>query len=292
MFERIGWLRRADQHSTRQIVPLHLHELSSLARRGPGYFYPDVLEALRTWPHLAWRVEDTSEYVIGGRWRRRAEIGSIEELRARSEAPRLIRHLATQLREEGATALILGNLEQERNLSTYLRQGFFAIDEIVRYQRNGTKAPLPDPEIEIRPLRHEDRDQLLEVDHGAFPWLWWNSEEEFDWYLSLPGVEAYVALHEGSVAGYAGITLSARQGHLDRLAVHPKHQGRGYGRALVCFILNRMAQRHIDRVALTTQVDNYRSASLYRSLGFVRTSVRYPIYGIWLEEAPAGNQPR
>jgi ribosomal-protein-alanine N-acetyltransferase len=124
----------------------------------------------------------------------------------------------------------------------------------------------------------------MEVDHAAFPWLWWNSQEEFDWYLGVPGVEAYVLLEGERVVAYAGLTISGRQGHLDRLAVHPDVQTRGYGRALVLFVLQRMAARRVERVALTTQVDNYKSAGLYTALGFVRTAIRYPIYGVWLKD--------
>ena len=34
-------------------------------------------------------------------------------------------------------------------------------------------------------------DELLAVDHSAFPYLWWNSEEEFLNYLDQGGVRVY-----------------------------------------------------------------------------------------------------
>jgi [ribosomal protein S18]-alanine N-acetyltransferase len=289
MFERIGWTRRSEQD--RPIVSLQIAELSRVAHRSSAYFYGDLAETLRSTPHLAWRVQDSSEFIVGGYWRRRKEIGSVEELQARSYRSKLVGRLAQELRDSDASLLVVGALEQERNLSAYLTEGFRVVDEIVRYQRSGVKAPPPSPDVEIRPLAATDRAQLVEVDHASFPWLWWNSSEEFDWYLSLPGVEAYVAVASDRVVGYAGLTISGRQGHLDRLAVHSGQQGKGFGRALVCHTLNRMAQRRVERVALTTQVDNYRSASLYKSLGFTRTAVHYPIYGLWLAGDEAASQP-
>jgi ribosomal-protein-alanine N-acetyltransferase len=246
--------------------------------------YGDLADAIGTSPGLAWRVEGTSEYVIGGRWRRREDIGTVEELHARRHRRRLLAHLRQQLRDLGASLLVLSAGEQDRNLGTYLTEGFGVVDEIVRYQRDGTNTRLPLPDYPIRPLTLADRAQLMEVDHAAFPWLWWNSEDEFDWYLGVPGVEAYVLLENERVVAYAGLTISGRQGHLDRLAVHPNVQTRGYGKALVLFVLQRMAARRVERVALTTQVDNYKSAGLYAALGFVRTAVRYPIYGVWLKD--------
>ena len=256
-----------------------------MAPRDWSFVNEDLIDAMHDHPDLAWRVEGTSEYIIGGHWRRRREIGSVEELRAKSNRGRLLDHLIRRLRDNGVALLTLGANEQERNLGFYLSEGFQTIDEIVRYQKQGTATPYFEQPWAVRPLEQRDRAQLLALDHAAFPWLWWNSDEEFTWYLGLPGVECHVVAADGLVVGYAGFTISGRQGHLDRLAVLPRYQGRGIGRALVLHTLSRMAERWVERVALTTQVSNHRSAQLYSALGFVRTAVRYPVYGLWLEQS-------
>jgi len=289
MFERVRASLRA--HGDRKIVPLSLADLPAIAPRDWAFYNTELTEAITANPHLAWRVEGTSEYVIGGHWRRRHEIGSVEELHARTSRSQLLAHLVQRLRDEGASLVVLGPTEQERNLSFYLTEDFRVVDEIVRYQRLGTDAGCAQPTVAIRPLLPDDRPALLAVDHAAFPWLWWNSEAEFDWYLGLPGVEAHVVTIAEQLVGYASFTIAGRQGHLDRLAVAPAEQGAGIGRALVCHTLARMALRRVERVALTTQVDNRRSAGLYRMLGFTRTALHYPIYGKWLSD-PSQDSPR
>lgn len=264
-------------------MPLRVRDLVTVLPKDWAYLHWDLADAINTNPDLAWRVDGTSEYIIGGRWRRRTEIGSIEELLGRKHRHRLIAHLSETLRNSGALLLVLSSHEQERNLGIYLAEGFGVVDEIVRYQRDGTSVRSAGPEVAIRPMEPGDLARVLAIDHAAFPWLWWNSEAEFNWYLSIPGVEAFVALDDERIVGYAGITISGHQGHLDRLAVHPDAQSRGFGKALVLHALEHMASRRVERVALTTQVDNYRSANLYRALGFVRTSIKYPIYGVWLD---------
>lgn len=266
-------------------MPLLVHDLPSLVKRGWFHVYDDLADAISSSPELAWRVEGTSEYLIGGYWRRRREIGSVEDLHARRNRRRLLAHMKARLREAGASLLVVGAAEQERSLGTYLSDGFGVIDEIVRYQKTDFDGPFAEASVPIRPPTPGDRQALLAVDHAAFPWLWWNSAEEFDWYLGLPGVEVYVATADDRVVAYAGITISGRQGHLDRLAILPEMQGRGYGRSLVQFVLAHMARQRVERVALTTQVDNHRSAALYARLGFNRTSIRYPIHGTWLSRA-------
>ncbi|MHB1413612.1 MAG: GNAT family N-acetyltransferase [Chloroflexota bacterium] len=281
MFERLRSPRQPA--GDRKLVPLRIQDLPTVAPQEWAFGYSDMAEAISASPELAWRIDGTREYIIGGRWRRRHEIGVVEELHAKGNRGRLARHLANELREEGAPLLIVGTSEQTYNLGFYLTEGYELIDEIVRYQRNGADVPAPDPVVTVRDYADADLPDVLRVDQAAFPWLWWNSEEEFRWYTSLPGIGILVALGEkGEIAGYAGFTISGRQGHLDRLAVQPTLQGRGLGRALVCHTLAYMARRRVERVALTTQVDNYKSASLYRSLGFARTTVRYPVYGLWL----------
>jgi ribosomal protein S18 acetylase RimI-like enzyme len=284
MFGRFRSTRQPETES--HIVPLSEHEFARLARRDWNFPYADILAAISGNPELAFRADGTTEYVVGGQWRRRRDIGSLEYLRAGAAAARLIEHLEQALRNAGARLLVLGGTEQAGSLGLYLDLGFQVVDEIVRYQRPSARAPHPHHVLPVRQTIPEDLPGLLTVDHTAFPWLWWNSEGEFAWYLSLPGVEAHVALDGSRVVGYTGFTITGQQGHLDRLAVHPDYQGRGIGADLVLHTLACMQRRRVDRVALTTQVDNFRSASLYRSLGFTRTVLRYPLYGRWLSDAP------
>lgn len=284
-----GRLRPSSQpQSEPKIVPLSAGDFARLAPRDWNYPYGDVVSSISASPELSFRVERGGEYIVGGRWRRRREIGSVEYLRARGNRRPLLLHLEEQLRSERARLLVVGTSEQTNDLGFYLGEGFELIDEIVRYQRQGTRVDGREPIFPIRPLTPQDRPGLVAVDHASFPWLWWNSEEEFSWYLDLPGVEAHVALDETRVIGYTGFTITGQQGHLDRLAVHPDYQGRGVGADLVRYTLACMARHRVDRVALTTQVDNFRSANLYRALGFVRTTIHYPLYGRWLNHSPDG----
>lgn len=88
----------------------------------------------------------------------------------------------------------------------------------------------------------------------------------------------FVALHEGRVVGEADIRRMAphRLRHVAHLglSVHPGHQGRGLGRALMNTLLDwRAAQSTgalgpITRLDLNVLADNDRAIVLYRSLGF------------------------
>ena len=281
MFDR---LRAAPQpRGEPRIVPLAADDLAQLTSRIWTFPHSDVVSMIAANPARSFRVEQSDEYIVGGSWRRRSDIGTVEYLRANRHRRALVQHLEQQHRHGQGRLLVVGTAEQAENLGFYLGEGFVLVDEIVRYQRQGARIVGREPFRPIRPVHPADRQKLAAVDHAAFPWLWWNSEEEFAWYLGLPGVEVHAVFEGERVIGYTGYTITGQQGHLDRLAVEPAYQGRGIGTDLVRYTLACMARRRVERVSLTTQVDNLRSANLYRALGFVRTSVRYPLYGRWLD---------
>ena len=126
--------------------------------------------------------------------------------------------------------------------------------------------------------------RLITVDHAAFPWLWWNSAEEFACLCAVPGVELYVGSMEAAChVAYVGITHFRGWGHLDRIGVIPQVQGTGYGLEALRFAVAMLARGGATRIGLSTQANNTRSQRLYHRFGFQRTYQNdYNIYGAWV----------
>ncbi|MBA3449964.1 MAG: GNAT family N-acetyltransferase, partial [Chloroflexia bacterium] len=134
--------------------------------------------------------------------------------------------------------------------------------------------------------RDDDRiiDAVVQIDDAAFPWLWRNNRTELDVYLNTPGVSVSVVEDDGETVGYVGVTLFSGWGHLDRIAVAPNLQGRGYGRDALALTFDAMRQRGACRVALSTQRLNVRSQRLYERFGFRRTYDHdYRLFGRWTD---------
>jgi ribosomal protein S18 acetylase RimI-like enzyme len=66
--------------------------------------------------------------------------------------------------------------------------------------------------------------------------------------------------------------------HLSRMTVHPDHQGRGIGAALVARAIDGYHQRNLRAVSLNTQSDNLASRRLYERFGFRPTGYTYPVW--------------
>ena len=239
------------------------------------------------YPDLAFTVRDTSHYAFGGLWRRRDDIGEIVEISRGPSRRALLQRLLGAFEERGVRLVVLDFEESASGSGFYADEGFSTIDRIVEYNRRGGEIHRPEHVAPVRRYRPDDFDAILEIDRESFPWLWWNSPAELDFYSAMPDVEIFVSLDGDRPVGYAGLTVRGAFAHLDRLAVRETYQRHGHGGTLLTPVLEYLAGRGIQRVSLSTQEDNYRSQSLYERYNFSRGRWTYEIRGLWLREPPA-----
>lgn len=130
----------------------------------------------------------------------------------------------------------------------------------------------------IRPMRAEDLEPILEVDGLAFGKIWRNSLSSIKLALQQASVAAVAEDDAGEIIGYQISTHSPFGAHLARLAVHPSLQGQGIGCALVQDLLDHFRTSKGKRISVNTQHNNDASLALYKRAGFKRTGEEYPIY--------------
>jgi ribosomal protein S18 acetylase RimI-like enzyme len=247
---------------------------------------------LREYPGLSLWVPATGEYIIGERWRRRDDIGEIVEVSARRGRRALITAAVERLREAGSSLVVLGNDLWPDQTRMWIELGFGQVERIVFFERALPRnrddldfAGLP--ELDIHRTGVGEIDALMAVDHASFPWLWWNSVDDFGNYLLQPDVRAYLATLDGEPVGYASYTMYRGWAHLDRLAVSQAFQGKRYGAAQLAHVLRLMVDEGARSVSLSTQEDNVQSHRLYTRFGFTKARESMNIYGKALEDGPA-----
>jgi ribosomal-protein-alanine N-acetyltransferase len=127
----------------------------------------------------------------------------------------------------------------------------------------------PVPDAPLRRAHDADRRGVLEVDAAAFRPFWrldeWGLQDAL---TATPVARFRVAMDGERVAGYAVCGRTQRRGYLQRLAVHPFYQGRGWGQALALDGLRWMRRRGVERAVVNTQLDNDAAYALYLRLGF------------------------
>jgi ribosomal protein S18 acetylase RimI-like enzyme len=248
-----------------------------------------LAEHVRLNPGMAFVTDDGRQYAIAGPWRRRADIAELVEVSDGKHRLTLLNALLASLTSQGVQMVVVDYGPRAVDPGLCREAGLAVIERIVEYERPDCRVQPRPSALEVRSYRPEDHDAVLDVERHSFPWLWWNSPDEWEAYVSLPSVGVVVGIAEGRIVGYAGFTVYHRDGHLDRLAVRESDQGRGFGSALLVEALRRMDQTGARRVRLTTQEDNRRSQTLYERYGFRRGRWIYEIYGRWLNQ-PEGTR--
>jgi ribosomal protein S18 acetylase RimI-like enzyme len=131
--------------------------------------------------------------------------------------------------------------------------------------------------VSVRPARADDEAALLEVDRAT--WSHYTSPAPappngpFFSERTLPE-NVLVAEVDGRVGGYGKIEhptelpASTHVWHLTGLAVDPRHEGRGAGRALMEALIELARERGGRRMTLRVFAPNERARRLYEHLGF------------------------
>jgi len=120
-------------------------------------------------------------------------------------------------------------------------------------------------------IRQADRADLLAVfriEKAVFPQPW--PFASFEQFVGEPGF--LVAVRNGAVVGYTVADVTPNHGrdlgHLKDIAVHPRAQGDGIGRALLERVLFSLSVEGADVVKLEVRGSNDVAQSLYEDVGF------------------------
>ena len=235
-----------------------------------------VVEQVAAYPNRSVWVPSTLEYVVLAPWRHRPEIAHLAEISPGQHAAALVAAAIDRCRIAGDALVLLIEMDERRSQVFHARAGLSPLETIVTYELDLQKAPPPNGSRlrfeRAEPTRPDHLEALLRLDHAAFPWLWWNSDAEFSAYARLLGVRLFLGFEGAIPVAYVGVTSFAGWGHLDRVAVEPTHQGRGFGREALAHAIGTLADLGARRVGLSTQEENWRSRRLYESMGFRRAS--------------------
>ncbi len=153
-----------------------------------------------------------------------------------------------------------------------LDAGFAEADQVVSYAHNDPRHLPEFTEVaRLQTADMRDVDTILALNAAAFAPLWrYGDAAVMSWLLTAD--RATMAYLGDEPVGFALTTRRSvgSYAHLNRVAVHPKAQGRGLGRQLVIDALCYAYEAGAPGLALNTQSSNAISRQLYEALGFRR----------------------
>lgn len=240
---------------------------------------------LTQYPGLAFWAPGSGEYVVGGYWRGRRDIGLVLESSTGPGRGLLLDRLLTKFRRCRFSLAVLSQDEAESALSWYQGRGWKTLDRLLVYRLVlAQMRPIAGRLLALSQFQPEELDDLTEVDRASFPWLWQQEPLDFLQYAAAQNVRALTGHYGGRIVGYVSYSIRKDRGHLDRLAVHPEYAGQGFGSFLLTAVLTRLKEQGILQIGLTTQEANLSAQRLYRLFGFARTGESHEILGVNLSE--------
>jgi ribosomal-protein-alanine N-acetyltransferase len=147
----------------------------------------------------------------------------------------------------------------------------------------------PSIDIQIRPMRIDDIDQVVVIDHLSFSLPWPDNayrHEVGENPASLSWVaEIETACGETKICGMVVIWLILDETHIATLAVHPDYRDRGIGKRLLGVALEASAEQGAQLATLEVREGNQVAQKIYRDFGFQIVGRRQHYYKDNFEDA-------
>ncbi|MCK5917656.1 MAG: ribosomal protein S18-alanine N-acetyltransferase [Cocleimonas sp.] len=128
----------------------------------------------------------------------------------------------------------------------------------------------------FRKMRDTDLNDVMQLELLAYPFPW--RRQLFEDSLSKPSYTCWVFEHENEFSGYLISSSAAGEAHILNLCVHPKLQGKGWGRKLLAEAEWIAKQHRADTCFLEVRVSNHAALHLYESSGYNEIGRRKKYY--------------
>ncbi|WP_026186068.1 ribosomal protein S18-alanine N-acetyltransferase [Thioalkalivibrio thiocyanodenitrificans] len=127
----------------------------------------------------------------------------------------------------------------------------------------------------LRPMRHEDLDEIMAVEVRAYPYPW--TEGIFRDCMRV-GYSCWVMNESDLLVGYGVMSMAVGECHVLNLCVRPECQGQGYGRFLLRGLLEQARRHRVETAFLEVRPSNTPAVHLYLSEGFNEVGLRKRYY--------------
>ena len=145
-------------------------------------------------------------------------------------------------------------------------------------QARDDRRPSAEPlAVALVPMRRRHLRTVLRIETQVYPRPW--SLSLFMSELALRSTRAYyVARVEGLVVGYAGLMMTADDGHVTTIAVDPVWHRHKIGTRLLLQLAREAIRRGATSLTLEVRMSNQPAQALYRRFGFAPAGVRRKYY--------------
>jgi ribosomal-protein-alanine N-acetyltransferase len=135
----------------------------------------------------------------------------------------------------------------------------------------------------IRRMEEEDVEKVLQIERSVFPNPW--PALAFLSELRVPVSRSFVLEKSGELIGYIIYRVVKEEMHVLNIAIRPDWQGKGYGKRLMKWAMERERKEGVKYVTLEVRKSNIKAIRLYEKLGFQKLRVIKNYYMQPVEDA-------
>ncbi len=121
----------------------------------------------------------------------------------------------------------------------------------------------------------DDIEQVMKVEHEVYEFPW--TKQIFSDCIRV-GYHCWLALQQQTVVGHAVISIVADESHMLNLSIKGKHQGKGYGRLFIEFLVDEARAQQVQTMLLEVRPSNTVAINCYNSAGFNEIGCRKDYY--------------
>ncbi|HEY5738883.1 MAG TPA: ribosomal protein S18-alanine N-acetyltransferase [Gammaproteobacteria bacterium] len=129
--------------------------------------------------------------------------------------------------------------------------------------------------LRFRRMLLSDIDRVMKVEREVYDFPW--TERIFSDCIRV-GYLCWLALRDQDVVGHAIISVVAGESHMLNLSIARAHQGRGYGRQFIDFLVSEARARNAQTMLLEVRPSNFAAINCYNSAGFNEIGSRKDYY--------------
>lgn len=130
--------------------------------------------------------------------------------------------------------------------------------------------------MRFRSMRPADLPDVAALSKAADPYGW--TLRNFQDAVAAGYLMTLLCDDTDAIVGYSVVTQVFDEAELLEIAVDPRHQGKGYGKALLAHTLELTKQRAALKMHLEVRVGNTRARTMYEKAGFVQVGMRKGYY--------------
>ena len=140
-----------------------------------------------------------------------------------------------------------------------------------------TAPPMATEGVRIAAMRRRHLRGVMAIEQRTNPRPW--SRGLFMGELRMPTSRWYVVALDGhEVVGFCGLMVTADEGHITNIAVHPDRRRESIAARLMLVTMRRAVELQLVGVTLEVRTSNVAAQELYRRFGFVPGGIRRNYY--------------